>query len=48
MGGVETTRSFPSSITLISYNAEDPGLFVTAEGEDRFPGSGFCPYLRWF
>jgi hypothetical protein len=46
--GEEHTRSFPSNISLISYNAEDPGLFVSAEGSDHFPGKGFCPSLNWF
>jgi hypothetical protein len=46
--GEKRTRSFPANISLISYNAEDPGLFVSAEGSGRFPGMGFCASLDWF
>jgi hypothetical protein len=46
-GGQETTESFPQLISLVSYNADDPGLFVYADG-DRFPGQGYCPTLGSF
>jgi hypothetical protein len=47
-GGEVSTQSYPSNITLTAYNSEDRGLFVSAEGEEHFPGVGFCPSLRWF
>ena len=46
--GEQHSRSFPSNLSLIAYNAEDPGLFVCAEGSDHFPGKGFCPRLDRF
>ena len=46
--GEERRLSFPSTISLIAYNDEDPGLFVTAEGVDHFPGKGLCPNLASF
>jgi hypothetical protein len=44
----DRTRAYPSNIVLTSYNAEDPGLFVSAEGYDYFPGEGFCRGLSYF
>ena len=44
----EQTRSYPSKIMLTAYNSEDPGLFVSADGEEHFPGAGLCPSLKWF
>jgi hypothetical protein len=46
--GEERPRRYPSEISLISYHAEDPGLFVSAEGPDDFPYRSFCPSLSWF
>jgi hypothetical protein len=46
--GEVSTRSYPSLITLTAYNSEDPGLFVSAEGEEHFPGVGLCLSLSWF
>jgi hypothetical protein len=46
-GGQVNKRLFPPKITLTAYT-DDPGLFVSAEGHEHFPGKGFCPNVEWF
>lgn len=46
--GTESVESFPSKVSLTACNDEDPGLFVSAECDEDFPGRGFCPCLSSF
>jgi hypothetical protein len=49
MSGEERSQRLPPVVRLISYGADDPGLFVIAEGFSHFPwGTAFCPSLSCF
>jgi hypothetical protein len=50
-GGKVTTERYPTAVSIVIYNRESSGAFVTWDSSDRAPAldrGGYCPNVAAF